>query len=945
MKLRLIVSALLAVLLTPVRGSAAPAPAPDQALPVDGAVRIGHLDNGLTYYIRANHKPENRAELRLVVNAGSILETEGQRGLAHFVEHMAFNGTEHFAHNDLIDFLESIGTKFGADLNAYTGFDQTVYMLEIPTDKPGLLDDGVLVLSDWAHRITFAPEEVQKERGVVMEEWRLGRGAQERIRKVQWPVLLEGSRYAVRLPIGLPEVIENAPVDTVRSFYDSWYRPPLMAVVAVGAFDPDSMETLIRTHFEPLPAPATTIQRPYYPVPPNPDMLATVATDKEMPYTQVSIVFKRPVEEQGKVRDYRRQLVTNFFSSMLNARLAEITKKPDAPFLFAGTGSGSFVRTLDMYQAFAVAPEGGATRALSSLMTEIARVRAHGFTAGELDRAKARFLAGMESAYNERDKTESNSYVGEYINNYLEEEPIPGIDYEFGLAKALTGEITLDEVQGSIGRLVHEGNTVILVSGPDKEAVSMPTPDSLLAAARDAEASSPPAYMDSLVSQALIPDLPTPGRVVKREEHPDLGVTALTFANGVEVWMKPTDFKNDEVLFGAQSPGGTCLADSADFPSAELATAYLNEAGSGGFTPTDYQKLLSGKIASESPFLQTYVEGLRGNATPADLETALQLVYLDLTAPNDRPEAYGVLIAKYRELVQNRLADPRARFSDELMRVNYSDNYMFQPTTPEYLERVDREKALAFYKARAAEASSFRYYFVGAFDPARVETLAARYLGSLPPSPDTPHLEGRNLRFPPGIIDRKVYAGADPKSSTAITWPALTGNNELEMYLLRIAGDVLEIRLRDKLREELGATYSVNVSGTHLLPYTHYGTTSVSFGSSPENADRMKQVVFDEVARFKAEGPTPEEVAKVKELETRSLEKGLEQNGYWLGSFLTVDVLGWDPSVILHRRERIDKITAASLKDVMSRYYPLDNHTVVTLLPESEEPSGNGTAK
>jgi len=399
------------------------------------------------------------------------------------------------------------------------------------------------------------------------------------------------------------------------------------------------------------------------------------------------------------------------------------------------------------------------------------------------------------------------------------------------------------------------------------------------------------------------------------------------------------------VLFGAQAPGGTCLADSADYPSADLATAYVNEAGVGGFTPTDLDKLMSGKIASASPVLQTYIEGLRGRSTPADLESALQLLYLNLTAPNDRPEAFGVLIAKYRELVQNRLADPRAQFSDELMRVNYSNNYMFQPTTPEYLERVDREKALAFYKARAAEASSFRYYFVGSFDPARVESLAAIYLGSLPPSPDKPHLEGRDLRFPSGVVEKTVYAGDEPKSSTAITWPALTGNDELEMYLLRIAGDVLEIRLRDKLREELGATYSVNVGGSYLLPYPGYATTSVSYGSSPENAARMKQVVFDEVARFKAEGPTPEEVDKVKELELRSLQKGLEQNGYWLGSFLTVESLGWDPSVILHRKERIDKITAESLKDVMSRYYPADNHTVVTLMPASGKPSGDGTAK
>ncbi len=916
-------------------------PPASDPLPVDPGVRIGRLDNGLTYYVRENHKPEHRAELRVAVNAGSLLERDDQQGYAHFVEHMAFNGTEHFAANELISFLESIGTRFGPDLNAYTSFDETVYMLEIPTDREGLLDTGFLVLSDWAHAITFDPVEVEKERGVILEEWRLGRGAQERIRRKQWPVLLAGSLYPQRFPIGQPAVIEGATAERVREFYRRWYRPDLMAVVAVGDFDAAAVEGLIRTHFGGIPLPAGPADRPIPDVPSHPGLRAAPAVDPEQTATQVSVIFAHARMPQGTVGDYRRALIDILFSGMLNARFEEITQKPDAPFTFAGSGAGGFVRPLDMFRVAAMVPEGGATRGLKAIVTETARVRTHGFTAGELERAKARFLASLERAFNERDKTESGAYVEEYTSNFLDGEPIPGITVEFALAGEIMADITLDEVNAAVSRLVHTDNSIVVATAPEKSGAAFPDSSALVAAAIEATGTNPPAYEDVSAGTGLMARLPEPGSISGRRTIPEMGLTILTLSNGVEVWLKPTDFKNDEILFSALASGGCSHADSGAYRSAELASTYVPQAGFGGFTPTDLKKFLSGKIASATPFISDFQHGVRGRATPRDLETALQLTYLVFTAPDDRPEAFQVVVEQWRAFLQNLRAAPEIRFADEAGIVNHRGHYMFRPWTVEVLDAVDRETSYRFYRKLFANAADFHFYFVGAFTVETMEPLIARYLGSLPsrPGPRSTYADP-GLRFPDGVIERTVNAGTEPKSQTLVTWPAITGLDELEMFTLNRADDILETRLREQLREAMSGTYSVGVSHSSLAPYPGYAVTSISFGSAPESADTLTAKIFEEIARFKRDGPTAEEVAKVKEIQIRELETSLEQNRYWLSSFTSVDALGWDPRRILARRERIEGITAERLRETFARYYSDDNHTVIRLMPETP----NGTA-
>ncbi len=933
MSLRLTLALLLGLCL--VHPALALPPASDP-LPVDPGVRIGRLENGLTYYVRENHKPEHRAELRVAVNAGSLLERDDQQGYAHFVEHMAFNGTEHFAANELISFLESIGSRFGPDLNAYTSFDETVYMLEIPTDREGLLDTGFLVLSDWAHAITFDPVEVEKERGVILEEWRLGRGADERIRRKQWPVLLEGSLYPERFPIGRPEVIEGATAERVREFYRRWYRPDLMAVVAVGDFDATAVEELIREHFGGIPRPADPAGRPTFDVPSHPGLRAAPAVDPEQPVTQVSLLFAHPRLPQGTVGDYRRAMVDILFSSMLNARFEEIAQKPDAPFTFAGSGAGSFVRALDMFRVGAMVPEGGTTRGLQAIVTETARVRSHGFTAGELERAKARFLASLERAFNERDKTESGAYVKEYTNNFLDGEPIPGIAVEFALAGEIMAAITLDEVNVAVSRLVHADNSIVLATAPEKSGAAFPDSSALVAVVTEAEGTSPSAYEDAPAATGLLAQLPEPGVISARRTIPEMDLTILTLSNGVEVWLKPTDFKNDEILFSAAASGGFSLADSGVYRSVNFADSYIQQAGFGGFTPVDLQKMLSGKIASAAPFVTDFQHGVSGKATPRELETALQLTHLVFTAPNDRPDAFQVVMGQWRTLLQSLRAVPEMRFADEAGIVNHRNHYMFRPWTVEILDTVDREVAYTFYRRLFANAADFHFYFVGAFTVESMEPLVARYLGSLParPGPRSTYTDP-GVRFPDGVIERTVNAGTEPKSQTLITWPALTRLDEIEMFMLRRANDILETRLRELLREALSGTYSVGVSESNLSPYPGYGETSISFGSAPESADTLTAKVFEEIARFKRDGPTAEEVSKVQEIQIRELETSAKQNRYWLSSFSTVDALGWDPRRILARRERIDDITAKKLQETFARYYPDDNHTVIRLMPET----------
>ena len=532
----------------------------DPKLPIDSLVTVGQLDNGLRYVIRQNQKPENRVELRLVIDAGSVLEDENQQGLAHFAEHMAFNGTKNFAKQELVDYLELIGMRFGPDLNAYTSFDETVYMLTVPTDSTEVVETAFQILEDWAHQISFEAEEIDKERGVVVEEWRLRRGAQQRMFDEQIPILLKDSRYAVRLPIGQKAVLDTFQHEDLRRFYRTWYRPDLMGFVAVGDIEPAEVEALVEKYFARIPAAESPPERTVFPVPDHEETLFAITTDPEATYNSVSIYYKRDVRPQGTVSTYRRSLIEALYHRMLNQRLHELTKLPEPPFLGAYSGQGRWLRSKEFFILGAAVQNNGFDAGLGALLVEAARVREHGFTASELAREKKEMLRSMEQSYRERDKQQSSGFASEYVRHLLTDEAIPGIAKEYELYQELVPGIALEEINALASEWTSEKNRVITVEAPEQEGIAVPTEQDLLAIFAEAAQQEIAPYADEVSDEPLVAQVPAPADIVERSEIPEIGATWWTLSNGIRVCLKPTDFKNDEILFRAYSPGGHSLS-------------------------------------------------------------------------------------------------------------------------------------------------------------------------------------------------------------------------------------------------------------------------------------------------------------------------------------------------------------------------------------------------
>lgn len=907
----------------------------DRTLPIDPAVKTGKLPNGITYFIRENKRPANRVSMRLAVNAAAIQEDDNQRGLAHFIEHMAFNGSEHFKPGELVSFLESIGARFGPHVNASTSFDETIYMLDIPTDRPGYVDRGMTVLQDFAGGISFIPEEVEKERGVVLEEWRGRLGAGSRLTDKQLPVIFKGSRYAERLPIGLPEILRTAPRERLLAFYQKWYRPDRMAVVVVGDVPVAEAEKLILAHFGGIPAAKGTVAEVDSSVPPHKETLIDMSTDPEAQGWSVSIDFKRKADQDKTVRGYRKSLAENLVSQMLNLRLSDLSRRPNAPFIGAQAGPSSIGRTTDMFELEAVVPEGKITEGLGALMTEAKRVQQYGFSADELNRAKAALLAGYERAYRERDTSESASYANEYVRHFLAKEPIPGMEIEYRIASTYLPTITADEVTALAKELITSDNRVVLGVAPEKKDTPPPSVETMRAAIARAEAAPVDRWADPTTNRALVEKAPVPGKVTARRTVAEIGATVLTLSNGIDVWLKPTDFKNDQIIFTAYAPGGLSLAAEKDYKSASLASAMVGVGGMGGFNPVDLSKMLAGKIAQASPGIGDYSQAINGSATPKDLETALQLNYLAFTAPNMTPDAFDLLKRRLGASLQNRDQNPRALFGEKVEDVNTSHHYSAKPLKPEDISTLSLDTMKSFYAARFGNAADFTYFFVGAFTETEITPLLEKWLASLPSTgKKSSAARDMGIKFPAATEKAEVVKGKEPASQTLLSFFADPGFDEFEMHRLRAATSVLNIRLREILREELGGTYGVSVGFTNSPPIKGYGLVQIQFGSAPENVDKLVNAALKEIERLKAEGPSADDVAKVKELERRDLETNAKQNSYWLGSMQTVHQYGWDPAGIARRDQRTERLTADAIKQMFQKYFPTDRYTLITLKPE-----------
>jgi zinc protease len=906
----------------------------DAPIPIDPAVRAGWLPNGLRYYIRQNTRPEKRVELRLVVNAGSVQEDDDQRGMAHFVEHMLFNGTRRFKKNDIVKYLESIGVRFGADLNAYTGFDETVYILPVPTDKPELVQRSFEILEDWASGALFDSTDVVGERGVVLEEWRGGLGAESRIRDKQFPVFFKGSRYAERLPIGDPEIIRNANPSPLRRFYRDWYRPDLMAVVAVGDIDPAQIEERIRTHFSALRAPAQPRPRVSPPVPPHDETLVTIATDREEQIASLQVVYKRDATKFTTARDYRALLVRRLHTSILNQRFGEISRRPDAPFSFASSGFGQFVRSTDVYQLATAAKEGASEQALEAVLTEARRVDQHGFLASELERTKAALLRGLESAHAERDKSESGDLAGEYVGHFLNGEPVPGIAWEFEAAKQMLPTITLAEVIAFGREWIGDRNRVIALSAPEKDGENVPSEAQLRAIVARVDASSVTAYTETVSDAPLVATSPPGGRIANESGIPELGLTEWRLSNGIRVLLKPTDFKADEILMSAWSPGGSSLVSDADYPSAMLSTAAVERGGLSTFDAIELQKKLTGKRASVSPFIGDMTEGFSGRASPKDLETLFQLVFLRATSPRRDSVAFDAFRAQVAPFLANRANSPEEVFGDTVLVTMAQNHPRQQPLSRALLDRAAFGRAFDIYRDRFADLSDFTFLFVGAFQVDSIRPLVERWLASLPAGGRREAGKDLGVRGPDGVVEKRVRKGVEPKANQLIYFTGPATFSPVERHALRSLSELLEMRLLDNLREALGSTYSVGVSGSmEKHPREEY-SLRIAFGSAPEKVDTLFRTVLAVIDSVRTIAPSDEDVQKVREQQLRTLEVSQRENGYWLTNIAARFENGEDPRGLLQYEQLVRGLTGAKIQQAARTYANTARYARFILLPE-----------
>ena len=911
-----------------------------ELIPTDPNVRTGKFANGMTYYIRNNKKPEDKVVLRLAVNAGSILEDDDQQGLAHFMEHMNFNGTKNFKKNELVDYLQSIGVKFGAHLNAYTSFDETVYILPIPSDDDEKLEKGFQILEDWAFNTLLTDEEIDKERGVVLEEYRLGLGADKRMLGKYLPKIMHNSKYAERLPIGKKDILENFDYEAIRRFRKDWYRPDLMAVVVVGDVDLDKLEAKVIAHFSKQPAVENPRKREIFDVPTHKETFVAVETDKESTFNQVQLLYKdydapKVVET---IEDYKLSMEKQLFSQMINNRLDELRNSETPPFVFGYSYyGGTWARSKNAYQSFAMTSPTGQLTALKVLLEENERVKRYGFQNGEFERAKKDVMARLDKSFQNKDKTESKNYVGAYVNNFLEQTPIPGIEWKYEFYKKELPKITLENINALINDYLHEDNRVVVLTGAEKEGIVKVTEKEVLDLLASVEKEDIKPYDDGDLASALMTELPKPGAILKEVHDKTLGITTLTLNNGATVVYKKTDFKDDEVLMEAYSLGGTSLYNTEDYLKSANANGGLNEAGVNGFNKTDLGKLMSGKIVNVHPFIYGTREGLSGSSTPKDLETMFQLTYLYFTKLNKDEKAFNSFVAKQKAFLGNIMSNPGFYFQIEVMKfLNEGDKRFVGFPTVEDWDKADYNLAYDKYQERFANAGDFKFYFVGNFDEAELKKYVNQYIASLPSSEVRENFVDHGFRPLSGSHEKIVKKGTEPKSNVRIQFSGETKYDAREAHLLKALGEILSIKLIEILREKESGVYGVGARGSmSKYPYGSYDFT-ISFPCGPENVDKLKDAALAELQKIIDNGPTNKDVTKVKEAQLLDYKENLKKNDFWIKSLKKVDYYQSDKYKILELTKEINTISSGDIQKIAKKYLS-EGYLLAILYPEDQE--------
>ena len=908
-----------------------------QPMPVDPEALVGTLPNGLRYYVRNNGKPAHRAELRLVVKAGSALEDDDQQGLAHFVEHMEFEGTRHFPRQSILEFLSSLGLSIGPDANAATSYDDTQYTLRVPTDVPGVLDRGLLILEDWAQGASFEQSGIDHERGIVLSEWRMHLGAgertQDKIRRVQ----LEGSRYADRPPIGKPDIIQKAQREQLTRFYRDWYRPDLMAVIVVGDVDRAEAEAMIKAHFSSLTNPSPERPRPAFDVPEHPGTRYAIVTDKETTATAVELSDLRPARNQSSVGGYRDVMRDQLFAAMLGSRLDELTQSANPPFLRAAADRGLFPtpRTKDEAILQALVASDGIARGLESLVTELQRVARFGFTATELARAKQAMMLGYERVVTESPDRESTSRADEYTRNFLQGEALPTIWQELAFHRRFMPGITLAEINELAADWFPDRNRLVVVSAPEAAGVPLPGEAELAAVVRAASAKRLEPYVDAAAAQSLMETPPPRGRIVKTTVRADAGITEWTLSNGATVVLKPTTLKEDQILFRASAPGGTSLASDADFISARVADAVVPAGGVGAFSAVTLDKILTGKAVGVTPFIDEMDQGMAGGSTPQDVETMFQLLYLRFTQPRADPTAFAAMASQAKGLLANQMASPDVVFNQALDAALSRNSPRRQPETPATVGQWNLDTSMAFYKARFADASNFTFVFVGSFTPEMLKPLVETYVASLPATHARETWKDVGITPPGGIVNKTVEKGIAPKSEVAIVFTGPFEYDDAHRLALRAMALVLQSRLLETIRQELGGTYSITANeSTDKFPRPAY-SVRIDWTCDPARTEDLVRRVFQEIEFVKNTPLESGHVGLIREALQREFEANSQDNAYFLrqisGRYEDGDAA--NVAAVVNLPDRIAALTGSAIRQAAQTYLDTSRYVKVTLMP------------
>ena len=903
------------VVRAPPVAAADPAAAP---LPLWPMIKKGTLSNGLTYYILKHDKPEKRALLWLAVNAGSLQEDADQRGLAHFDEHMAFNGTKSFPKNAIVDYLEKIGMRFGADLNAYTNYNETVYQLEVPTDEPEFVGKGLDILRDWAGSVSYEPAEVEKERGVVKEEWRLGRGASRRLHDKQEKVLLAGTRYVERDTIGLPEIIDHAPRERLMRFYEDWYRPDLMAVIAVGDLDPDRIEREIQARFSGLTGPKVERPRIGGGVPKANGTRISIETDKEAQATVVAISNLVPHRFEESLRDYRRHAVESLYTSVLNARLQSIARKPGAPFAFAAGATSLLERDIDSFDRIAMVKGDDVLATLRALFTEVLRIERHGISAPELERARKKMMREYEQMAETEATADARQFAEELTRHFFMRELVIGSAAEKKLMLDILPTITVAELDVQLKTFGGEENRAVLVSAP--EGKKLPTKEDVLGLLNEVTKTDVSSWAEKAAALALMATAPRPGKVVAEKRIEAINVTEWTLSNGVHVVVKPTNFELDSVVLNGTSAGGLAMASDKEFGNARFAQQVAAVGGVGELDGEALEHVLAGKQVRVAASIGETTESVTGRGSAHDLETMLQLVHLQMTAPRKDAEAFVVWQQNSADRLTEMLRAPEALPMIEAQDALWKGNLRKKIPTAAEVRQVDLEKALAFYRRAFANASGFTFVIVGSVGLDKLKPLVETYLASLPTTGRREQEKDLHVRRVGGVVKKEWKAGQEPKATVSLLFHADEAWTRDKDRDLAILGMVLSLKLRAVLREDLGGVYGVGAAGSFQRTPHMDRAFSVTFGCDPKRVDELVKATFAVVAKLATDGPGADTLGKVRSTYVRSRETDLRRNDFWGGWLANAARFGDDPTLVLDIDKVTARMTAANVKAAAKHY-------------------------